>query len=324
LIWDCHLSHGSQEASRCGWEVSQSVLDWNGTHGVTDLNDRRSILILSLPSLMFLALFTVGVALMTLISFHSYIPPPAFYGTNLTTENYLSIFADRFALFTVGNTLILSFEAMLLTMLFAYPIAQLLVRPGSEFTRRLVSSFIILLLFLNSAVRSTTWITILGSSGLINSVLVGLNITQHPLSLLFTSSAVVLGISSSNMPYAILMLSSSLRYVGEDLEDAARTLGANEFQVFRRVTLPLSELAVIATGNLMFIVSLTAFVSPAILGGGVIPFITVNIFYTATEALNLPLSSAFSVFFTILTLAIVLIFGRFTNRFLSKGVRRGA
>jgi len=136
--------------------------------------------------------------------------------------------------------------------------------------------------------------------------------------------AVVLGIMSSNLPYAILMLASSLRYVGVDLEDAARTLGANEFQVFRRVTLPLSELAVIATGNLMFIVALTAFVSPAILGGGVIPFITVNIFYTATEALNLPLSSAFSVFFTILTLAIVLIFGRITNRFLSKGVRMRA
>jgi len=273
---------------------------------------------------MFLALFTVGVAFMTLISFHPYIPPPAFYGTKITTENYLSIFADRFALFTVGNTLILSLVASLLTMLFAYPIAQLLVRPGLELTRRLVSSFIILLLFLNSAVRSVTWITILGSSGLINSVLLGLNIIQHPVSLLFTNLAVVLGIMSSNLPYAILMLASSLRYVGVDLEDAARTLGANEFQVFRRVTLPLSELAVIATGNLMFIVALTAFVSPAILGGGVIPFITVNIFYTATEALNLPLSSAFSVFFTILTLAIVLIFGRITNRFLSKGMRMRA
>ncbi|HKM50053.1 MAG TPA: ABC transporter permease [Candidatus Bathyarchaeia archaeon] len=284
---------------------------------------KSEALLLLLPSFLFLGLFTASLALMGLVSVYPYVPPPKFWGTTFTLENYLSILEDRFALFTVGNTLLIGLESTLVSVLFAYPIAQMMVRPGRRWLGKLLSSFVILLLFLNSAVRAVTWMTVLGSSGLINNVLIWLGVLQHPSSLLFTNLAVVLGIVSYDMPFAILMLASSLRYVGVDLEDAARTLGANEFQIFRYVTLPLGELAIIATGTLMFIISLTTFTTPAVLGGGVIPYVTLSIYDTATSVLNLPSASAFSVLFTIMTLSIIFIFGRITGRLLSTGVKRG-
>lgn len=292
-----------------------------GVVGSISLRSKSQVLLLLVSPILFLALFTAGLALMTFISVHPYLPPPSFWGARLTVENYLSILENSFALFTVGNTLLLGLETTLIAVLFAYPIAQLMVRPRYARLRKVLSSFVILLLFLNSAVRAVTWLTVLSSSGLINNTLMWLGLLQHPLSLLFTDLAVVLGTVTYDMPYAILMLASSLRYVGVDLEDAARTLGANEFQIFRHVTLPLSEPAMIATGTLMFVVSLTAFTSPAILGGGVVPYVTLSIYDTATAGLNFPSASAFSILFTVMILAIIFIFGKITRRLLSAGVK---
>ena len=261
---------------------------------------------------------------MALISAYQYDPPPRFWIAQLTGANYLSLLTSAYSLFTIGNTLLLALIATLVTLLFAYPIAQILVRPsGHGTTRRMLLSVVILLLFVNSVVRTVSWFTVLSASGLLSGVLVGLHILPHPVSFLFNNLAVVLGMISYNLPFAILMLASSLRYVGFELEEASRTLGANGLQIFRHVTLPLSELPLLATGNLMFVISLAAFVSPSILGGGVVPFITVNIYQTAVNTINYPVAAAYSIVFTVLTLVIILISGRLFDVLVSKGVKKG-
>lgn len=281
-------------------------------------------LVLFLPAVVFLALFTISFAVMVVISTYHYATPPKFWTAVFTGKNYLELFTSRYSLFTIGNTLFLSLVTTMITLFFAYPIAQILVRPSSHPTRsKILLGTVILLFFVNSIVRTVSWFTVLSSSGLLSQTLVMLHIEPHPISYLFTGSAVVIGMVSYNMPFAILMLASSLRFVGFELEDAARTLGANELQTFRRITFPLSEIPLLATANLMFVVSIAAFVSPSILGGGVVPFITVNIYETAVNSINYPVAAAFSVVFTFLTLIVIVASGRLFDVLLPKGVRKG-
>lgn len=284
----------------------------------------RKTWILFLPAGIFLALFTASFAVMIVISTYHYAIPPKFWTAVFTSKNYLSLVTSRYSLYTIGNTLYLSLVTTIITVFFAYPIAQLLVRPSSHPTRgKILLGTVILLFFVNSIVRTVSWFTVLSSSGLLSQLLVLLHILPHPISYLFTSSAVVIGMVSYNMPFAILMLASSLRFVGFELEDAARTLGANELQTFRRITFPLSEIPLLATANLMFVVSIAAFVSPSILGGGVVPFITVNIYQTAVNTINYPEAAAFSVFFTLLTVIVIVASGRLFEVVIPTGVRKG-
>ena len=97
--------------------------------------DRRRTWLLFLPAGIFLALFAASFAVMIVISTYHYAIPPKFWTAVFTSKNYLSLLTSGYSLFTIGNTLFLSLVTTVITVFFAYPIAQILVRPSSHPTR---------------------------------------------------------------------------------------------------------------------------------------------------------------------------------------------
>ena len=119
---------------------------------------------------------------------------------------------------------------------------------------------------MNFLLRTYAWIAILGKNGLLNSLLGIFGIT--PNSILYTSSAVLLGMIYNFLPYMVLPIYTSLQKIDEDLVNAARDLGANTATVFKKVIFPLSIPGVLSGVTMVFMPCVTTFAISRLLGGG--------------------------------------------------------
>lgn len=130
-----------------------------------------------------------------------------------------------------------------------------------------IFGLVILPLMISPVARTYAWIVILGRTGIVNKAIVGLGLSDTPVRFLFTETAVFLGLLQLFMPLMIISLISSMENLPKDVIPAARVLGASWLQVFTRVILPLTREGLVLGGTLVFTGALTAYITPAILGG---------------------------------------------------------
>ena len=130
-----------------------------------------------------------------------------------------------------------------------------------------IFGLVVLPLMISPVARTYAWIVILGRTGIVNDAIVGLGLSDTPIRLLFTETAVFLGLLQLFMPLMIISLISAMENLPNDAVAAARVLGANWLQVFLKVILPLTKEGLVIGGTLVFTGSLTAYITPAILGG---------------------------------------------------------
>ena len=182
----------------------------------------------------------------------------------------------------------------LLCVLLSYPIALFLKRSTSRW-KGLLTALAIAPLLTSSIVRSYGWIVILGSNGLVNSSLEGLHLISTPIKLDNNLTGVIIGLVEVFMPYAILVMISGFGQLSPQLEQAAASLGANSLKVFTRITLRLSLPALLSSFLLVFVLSISTFVTPQLLGGGAVHVLATEIYDQANGLINWPFASALSV-----------------------------
>ena len=227
----------------------------------------------------------------------------------LTSANYIAFLTDGFRLREVGRTLTLGLEVTAITLVLTYPIALFLVRSTSRW-RGLLITLAIAPLLTSAVVRTYAWIVILGRNGLINSLLMRAGVLASPLPLANNMTGVVIALVQVLMPYMALALLSGFGRFDPDLEAAAMSLGAGPLRTFGRVTLPLS-LPGIATGSLLvFVLTISSFITPRLLGGGRVFLLATDIYEQATYTLNWPLGGAISIVLLILSGAIIVVYTR--------------
>lgn len=134
-------------------------------------------------------------------------------------------------------------------------------------SRGRVFGLVVLPLMISPVARTYAWIVILGRTGIVNDVIMGLGLSETPVRLLFTETAVFLGLLQLFLPLMIISLVSAMENIPNDVIPAARVLGASWMQVFFRVILPLTKEGLVIGGTLVFTGALTAYITPAILGG---------------------------------------------------------
>ena len=134
-------------------------------------------------------------------------------------------------------------------------------------SRGRIFGLVVLPLMISPVARTYAWIVILGRTGIVNDTIVGLGLSDTPIRLLFTETAVFIGLLQLFLPLMIISLVSSMENIPKDVVPAARVLGASWFQVFFRVILPLTKEGLVIGGTLVFTGALTAYITPAILGG---------------------------------------------------------
>ena len=225
------------------------------THG-----QARSLILLIGPALIFIALFFVLPLVIVLINTFK-------NETGVwSLQEYQSFVQDPVVRKVYQRTVRLAIIVTVLSALVGYPVSYAIARmsPGR---RSIMMSLIILPLMTNPVARTYSWLVILGRFGLINHLVDLLDLSDRPLRLLYTEKAIVLGLLHLFLPLMILSLVSAMENIRPDVEEAAQSLGANRLVVFLRIIVPLSADGLILGGTLVFTGSITAYVTPAILGG---------------------------------------------------------
>lgn len=143
---------------------------------------------------------------------------------------------------------------------------------------------VMLPLMISPVARTYAWLVILGRTGFVNQILVSLGLTDAPIRILFSETAVFIGLLQLFMPLMIISLVSAMENMPRDAVAAARILGANWFQVFWRVILPLTREGLVVGGTLVFTGSMTAYITPAILGGSKVLMLETLLYQRVTVA----------------------------------------
>lgn len=204
----------------------------------------------------------------------------------------------------------ISFTVTLLCLLIGYPVAYLLT-VVSERTRNLLMIMVLIPFWTSLLVRTYAWMVILGRRGVLNKVLESLGLIDAPLKLLHTTFAVNVGMVQMMTPFMILALFSVMKGIDMGLLRAASSLGANTFQAFVRVFLPLSAPGIGAGCLLVFIYSLGFFITPALLGGRTDVMLSMAIEEQVSSLLNWGFGSILSLLLLLATMVFFVIYTKF-------------
>jgi putative spermidine/putrescine transport system permease protein len=222
-------------------------------------------------------------ALMLRYSFNKYDPAELMISA-ITLENYTKFIGDAFYQQVLLATVGISALSTALCLIAGFPVAYYLVRMASPRMRSLLFILIILPLLMGNAVRTAAWMVILGDQGLLSSAVTMLGLS--PVKLIYTPTAVVIGLVSVLLPFMIVTLQSVLEGIERNLEDAAASLGAGHLTVLRRIVLPLSLPGILAGTMLCFILSMNAYATPVLLGGPQFHMMAPGVGKTRREALR--------------------------------------
>lgn len=255
------------------------------------------------------------------ISFYRYslLELRVLYVQTFTLENYIKLLTDSLYLRYLWDTLEVSAIVTMVSLVMGYPVAYLLARSKSARVRGLVFTVVIITFFTGGMVRVYAWMLLLQDSGVINRTLISLRIITEPMRLMYNEFGVAVALIHWCVPLVILSLFGSIQSINPDLEDAARSLGAADLQVFLRVTLPLSLPGVVTAIILAYAGSVAAFVAPATLGGGVVKFMSNVVYDRMIRTTNYPLGSAAAV--VIFSISLAIIYG--AQQLLMKKVKAG-
>jgi len=159
---------------------------------------------------------------------------------------------------------VLSLISTIICIIIAYPLAMILSASKNNKASFIIYIFI-LPMWMNGLLRTYAWQAILENNGILNSFLGFLNLPKAEI--INTPSAIVIGMVYNYLPFMILPIFNSLSKIGDDIKNAAKDLGANNFKVFTKIILPLSIPGVISGIIMVFIPALTTFFISDILGG---------------------------------------------------------
>ncbi len=182
-----------------------------------------------------------------------------------TLTNYTSI-ADPLYLRIFWRSLWLAVVTTAICLVMGFPMAYAIARAPQRW-QGILLLLVIIPFWTNFLVRTYAWMFILRTEGLLNTVLMSLGLIHEPLNILFSDTAVLIGLVYGYLPFMVLPLYAALERLDPSLIEAAWDLYAKPVQVFTRVVLPLSKPGVIAGCVLVFIPSLGAYVTPDLLGG---------------------------------------------------------
>lgn len=162
------------------------------------------------------------------------------------------------------RSIILALVSTSICLLLGYPVAMILA--GRDLKRRnLLILLFIIPMWMNFLLRTYAWMTLLERNGLINTILGYLGLPG--LNILYTDTAVVLGMVYNFLPFMVLPIFSVMSKIDKSIVEAAEDLGSNPLTVFKRITLPLSMPGVVSGITMVFMPALTTFVISKLLGG---------------------------------------------------------
>lgn len=242
--------------------------------------------ILLVPLAVLVIVFGIPIADLITLSFHE-MSGPGQVGSDLTLQNYIAFITDRFFLEMLGNTFLMGSVVVASCLVIGYPVAYYLARTTSRW-RAMALFLVVAPLLVSAIVRNIGWFPLLSQSGVVNWFLVSSGLIDSPIRLVNNFTGVVIGLVHALLPFMVLTLTTVIQRVEPELEEVAANLGAGPMRVFLRVLLPLSLPGVVSGSLLVFTMAISAYTTPAILGGNRVLVISTYIAQQFRTVLDYP------------------------------------
>lgn len=275
---------------------------WRALIAIRDDGTLGAIILLAPAVLFFLILFVLPVGLMIRYSFYAQ-TATGDLASGATIANYARLSVIDLYRTVVLTTLRVSLWTTVVAMMLAYPLALVMVR-GHYLIGRALTVIIIAPLLINVVVRTYAWRLILanGENGVLNWTLAYFGL--GPVQLLYTEWAIIIGSVHVFLPMMVLPLTAALGKINPGVEEAARTLGASSWMVFRRVTFPLSVPGLAVGCTLVFSLTASSFVTPALLGGNFAKMLGTLVEEQILVVFDWPFGAAIATLLTVLVMAV--------------------
>ena len=265
--------------------------------------------LLVVPLITFFAVFfVIPVGLIFATSFN----PPGIgtvaLTTELTLENYLRFFSRSNYLMAAARSVLLASTVSLITLVVAYPMAFMIAKTEHPARNTFLLVLVLAAMQLDRVIRLYGMMVILGDNGLINQMLAKLGLTSNPVGLMYNFQGVVLGLVQFSLPFMILVLVGVIRGIPPSLEEAARSLGASRARAFFRVTVPASLPGILSGTLLVFALSISSYIVPALMGGFRVGVLPIHIYQQVAESARFQFGATIASILFVLSAATVAVY----------------
>jgi ABC-type spermidine/putrescine transport system permease subunit I len=231
----------------------------------------------------------------------------------LTLENYEFVLSRPGYVAAILRTFFIGTVVGLIDVILAFPIAYLLVRSKTKWLGVLLGLAVAPLLA-SVIVRTYGWYVIFARDGWVATAINWTGMLDHPIQIIPSVTAIIIGLAHALLPYSILTIMSSLKNLDLSLEKAAMILGATRTKTFLTVILPLCLPGVASGFILSFSISISAYATPRILGGPQTATLATQMYTFMAEMLDWSLGSAFGVILLVTALMLMFIAARLGTR----------
>ncbi|MCK0169028.1 ABC transporter permease [Jannaschia sp. S6380] len=211
-----------------------------------------------------------------------------------------------------GKTLWMAFIITVLTLVLGYPLAFHMAHSSTAHANFLMV-FVLLPFWTSLLVRTTSWIALLQTNGVVNSTLMALGVTNNPLELLYTQFSTIIAMTHILLPFMVLPLYSVMRGIDPSYMRAAMSMGSRPIPAFLRIYLPMSLPGLSAGALLVFIISVGYYITPALVGGTDGQMISNIIAFHMQQSNNWELAAALGSLLLVLIVALYWLYDRFVG-----------
>ena len=213
-----------------------------------------------------------------------------------------------------GRSVLLAGIVSFVTLIVAYPMAFVIAKTQNPGRNTFLLILVLASMQLDMVIRLYGMMVILGDNGLINQLLQGMDLTDGPVALMYNFLGVVFGLVQFSMPFMILTLVGVIKGIPPSLEEAARSLGASRRRAFLRVTLPASMPGILSGSLLVFALSISSYIVPALMGGFRVGVLPIHIYQQVAESARFQFGATIAVILFLISATAVVIYQKLGNR----------
>jgi len=283
------------------------------------MDRKQTYRIVTLSSFLIPCTFTISflvvipLAYIGIVSFYRYSPSQLWIRV-FTLENYGRFLLDPFYLNIIWVTVKVGLITTLVCCILGYPVAYFLSRTRSK----RIDLYVFLLispLMISTVIRIFGWIVLLGKEGIVNKFLQILPFIHESVQIMYTLPAVIIGLTGLLLPYMVMPLMSSIESIPRPMEEAARNLGANSFQVFYKVLLPLSIPGLVSGSLLVYLIAISALVTPALMGFPKVRMLGNQVYDEVLTSFNWPFAASISIIMIVFTFSVLFFYLKWMKKY---------
>ena len=231
-----------------------------------------------------------------------------------TLKSFLRIYNRSLYFDAAVTSVSLAALASLITLIIGYPLAYLIAKTENVARNTFLMILVLCAMQLDMVIRLFGLMVLMGDNGLINGALMYFNIIEKPIGLMYNKLGVLVGLVQFSLPFMVLSLIGIIRGISQAVVEASRSLVASPNQAFWNIIIPLSMPGILAGTLLVFAISISSYIVPALMGGWKVMVMPLHVYQQIAEMGKWQFGSAIAVVLFCTSLLSVIVYQRVAIR----------